>query len=83
MRRGGGMISQPVGKITIWPASCAIWKNGEFYSVTFAKSYKDGEEYKNSSSFDRDNLLALAKLADQAHSWILRQEQKDREAEKS
>lgn len=70
---------QPVSKVRIWPVEAAIWRNGEFYNVTLSKSYKDGDEYKNTHSLGRDDLLAAAKALDSAHSWILRQEQKDRE----
>ena len=43
------------------------------FNVTFERSYKDGEEWKTTNSFGRDDLLKLAKLADEAHSWITRQ----------
>jgi hypothetical protein len=38
--------------------------------VTFERVYKDGEEWKSSHSYTRDDLLALAKLADWAFTWI-------------
>lgn len=73
---------KPVHEIRIWPVKVAIWKNGEFYNCTASKSYKDSqtEEYHDTTSFGRDDLLPLAKAIDHAHSWILRQEQKDRAA---
>ena len=40
------------------------------FNVTFERSYKDGDTWKTSNSFGRDDLLKLAKLADQAHSWM-------------
>ena len=43
------------------------------FNVTFERSYKDGEEWRTTNSFGRDDLLKLAKLADEAHSWITRQ----------
>ena len=41
--------------------------------MTFERSYHDGEAWRSSNSFGRDDLLKLAKVADQAHSWITRQ----------
>ena len=35
-----------------------------------SRLYKDGDEGKSSQSFGRNDLLVLAKVADQAHSPI-------------
>jgi hypothetical protein len=44
------------------------------YCVTFSRSYKDGENnWKQSGSFSIDDRLLLAKVADEAHSWIAKQ----------
>jgi hypothetical protein len=55
-----------------------IWRNegtnGSWYTVTFERLYKDGDDRKSSSSFGRDDLLPLAKLADLVHSWVVEQE---------
>jgi hypothetical protein len=57
--------------------AAAIWpnegQNGTFYNVTFERTYRKGEELKNSQSFGRDDLLLLAKAADMAHTWISEQ----------
>jgi hypothetical protein len=82
--------NKPVTEIKIWPVKAAIWNNqtekGEdFYNVTFQKSYKDREagDYHNTTSFDREDLLKLAKCADVAHSWIMRQESRKEERKES
>ena len=49
--------------------------NGTWYNVTLSRSYRDGEEWKSSSSFGRDELLTVAKVADMANSWIHGQSQ--------
>ena len=38
--------------------------------MTFSRLYKDGNNWKDSTSFGRDDLPLLAKVADQAHTWI-------------
>lgn len=52
----------------------AIWENetktGPRCNVTFTRIYKDGNDWKDSDSFGRDDLLLLAKVADEAHTWI-------------
>ena len=69
--------AKPVGEIKVYPVRAAIWRNegenGVFYNATVERSYKDGDSYKSSGSFSADDLLKLAKVADQAHSWIMRQ----------
>ncbi|MHC4993497.1 MAG: hypothetical protein ACYTGQ_00435 [Planctomycetota bacterium] len=68
-------MNQPVHRINIGLIRAAIWANqsdsGVWYNVTFERSYRDGEEWKSSDSYSRDDLLQLAKLADLAHTWIL------------
>ena len=54
----------------------AIWENtaGDIlrYNVTFSRVYKDKDDaqWKTSETFGRDDLLVVAKVADQAHTWI-------------
>jgi hypothetical protein len=77
---------KPAAKVTLYPVSAAIWRNasgtGEvFYSATFERSYKDPEgKYKSSDSFNSDHLLLLAKVADLAHTEILKLRANDRDA---
>src|SRR5436190_4055 len=40
------------------------------WRVAVSRLYKDGEEWKSSESFGRDDLPLLCKVADQAHTWI-------------
>ena len=47
----------------------SIWK-GLIFNVTFELSYHDGEAWRSSNPFGRDDMLKLAKVADEAHSWI-------------
>jgi len=53
------------------------------YNVTFSRSYKDGNNnWKDSASFGPDDLLLLAKVADEAHTWIARQRSTDTTADR-
>jgi hypothetical protein len=70
---------KPVHTIRDGGIEVAIWKNdgdkGPRFSVTHRRSYKQGEEWKESDSYGADDLLPLAKLLDLAHTWILSQQQ--------
>ena len=67
---------KPIHKIRIPGASAAIWQNiskkgNTWYSVGFDRTYKDANgNWKQTSMFGVDDLLALAKLADLAHDFI-------------
>jgi len=66
----------PVAKLRIGKLKADIWERstdkGTFHSVTFERSYKDvNGKWQTTDSFDTADLLALAKLADQAHTRIL------------
>lgn len=78
--------NQPVHKIRIGSVHAAVWTNegpnGPWHNVTFTRAFKQDGEWKSSSSFNRDDLLVLAKVADQAHTWIVaNQNQKKEPAE--
>lgn len=66
--------ARPVQEIRLGAIRAAIWRNdtegGVRHNVTFERIYKDGEEWRSTGSFGRDDLLLLGKVADQAHTWI-------------
>ena len=67
---------KPSHEVRIGAIKAAIWKNdtasGVRYNVTFSRLYKDkdDDQWKSTDSFGRDDLLALGKVADTAHTWI-------------
>ena len=71
---------RPIETVRIGAVKAAIWENkaGERtrYKVTFSKRYRDAEgQWKTTHSFGRNDLLVLAKVADQAHSRIVELDQ--------
>ena len=73
--------TKPIHEVRLGAIKAAVWKNdtsnGVRYNTTFSRLYKDGDEWKNTDSFGRDDLLVLAKVADRAHSWIHEQSQEE------
>ena len=67
--------NQPAHEVRLGSIKAAIWQNetdtGVRFNVTFERLYKDGEQWKSTDSFGRDDLLLLGKVADLAHSWIM------------
>ena len=64
----------PVKTFRLGRVKAAVWENQaeqKFYSVTFARTYVDeSNNYHDTDSFGRDDLPLVAKLADQAHTFI-------------
>ena len=66
---------KPFHRIPLGNIVAAIWKNetkdGRFwFNVTVSRSYKDGDEWKDTSTFRRDDLPIVAKALDMAYAWI-------------
>lgn len=65
---------RPVHEVRMGRIKAAIWENetqnGSRHNVTVSRLYRDGDQWKDSSSFGRDDLPLVAKVVDQAHSWI-------------
>lgn len=74
----GPKSNKPVAEIRIGMIRAAIWarpyEEGVSHNVTFNRIYRSGDEWRRTESFGRDDLLILAKVADQAHSWICEQQ---------
>ena len=70
---------KPISEVRIGRIKAAIWPNGTDgrtrHNVTFSRLYKDGDEWKSTQSFSRNDLLLLAEVADQAHSRIFELQQ--------
>ncbi len=69
---------KPVHEIRLGRVRAAIWendtKNGSMHNVTLTRLYKDdNDNWADSTSFGRDDLPLLAKVSDQAHTWIFTQ----------
>lgn len=71
----------PVHEVRLGRIKAVIWENstehGVRHNVTICRLYKDGNQWKDSTSFGRDDLPLVMKVADQAHSWIFNQSDSD------
>ena len=69
--------NKPAHEIRVNGIRATIWANqtekGVRYSTTFEKSYKQGDEYKHSDSYFREELLVLAYISKEAFRWIAQQ----------
>jgi|1048.fasta_scaffold61360_1 hypothetical protein len=77
--------NNPPKEVRMGSIKATIWKNdteaGTRHNVTFSRLYRDGANWKSTESFGRDDLLLLAKVADEAHSWICAQQAPSQDSE--
>jgi hypothetical protein len=68
---------KPAHEIRLGRVKATIWANetdnGTRHNVSVNRLYKDGDEWKQTSSFSRDDLPLVAKVVDLAHLWIYEQ----------
>jgi len=73
--------NKPIDTIRDGSLKATIWKNfgekGNFHSVDFSRTYKQGEAFKDSRSFSGSELLRIARLANIAYDEIAELRQKD------
>jgi hypothetical protein len=71
--------SPPVHEIRLGFIKVSVWRNdtrsGERHNITMSRLFKDGDVWRSSDHFGRDDLLLLCKAIDVAHSWIYQQAQ--------
>lgn len=67
---------QPACELRVGRIRCTAWENagphGPRYNFNFSRLYKpEGGGWKDSDYFGRDDLLTVARLAQEAHAWAV------------
>lgn len=79
-----GNSDRPVHEIKLARICASIWANhgtrgGVWYSVSVSRVYQDGEAWKKTGSFGRDDLPLVSKAAELAYSWIWKEAKLERQ----
>ena len=66
---------KPVNEIRLGRIRAAIWANQTeqrdvWFNVTVTRLYKEGDQWKDTTTFRRDDLPIVAKVVDMAYAWI-------------
>ena len=70
----GGL--KPAAEVRLGRIKATVWANerddgkGTWFSVQLGRLYRDDGEWRTSSTFGREDLLTVAKVADMAHSRV-------------
>ena len=67
--------NRPVHEIRLAQVRASIWSNQangsrRWYSVSISRVYRDGDVWKDTTSFGREDLPLVAKAAEMAYAWI-------------
>ncbi len=75
------MAHAPVHIVRFGLIKVSIWRNhtksGERHSVSAVRLYRNGDQWKESTRFGRDELPLVAKALDHAHTWIFENANRD------
>lgn len=72
--------NKPAHEIRLGRIKATIWHNeteggSSRHNVQIRRIYKDGNDWKTSDAFGRDDLLLVAEVAAQAAVWIFQRAQ--------
>lgn len=67
--------SRPTHEIKLGRIRASIWLNeserrDSWFNVSINRLYRDGNEWKTTTSFGRDDLPLVVKAAEMAYAWI-------------
>ena len=75
------MATKPAHQIRLGGLKATIWRNETEdrprWNVQVVRLYLVEKEWKQSTSFGRDDLPLVAKVSDMAHTWIHETQQGD------
>jgi hypothetical protein len=72
-RRVMAKSNQPAAKFRIGYVTATVWLNDKHYNTVLSRSYKDGEDYKETDQLGTPDLMNAARLLQRAEEWISQQ----------
>ena len=71
--------NKPVHRIKLGRISAAIWRNksdrgGEWYRVGITRYWKQDDQWRETTSYDLEDLPVVSQVAMMAHAWIWEQQ---------
>ncbi|MFO0809049.1 MAG: hypothetical protein U0746_10530 [Gemmataceae bacterium] len=66
--------NRPAYEVRLGRIKATVWRNvsdsGPWYSTVISRLYKEGNDWRQSDSYGRDDLPLVKKVADMVHTWI-------------
>lgn len=63
----------PLATFRLGAVKASVWKNSDFFSVQLVRVFKDGEEYKETSSFNPGDIQNARDVLQRACDYIVSQ----------
>ena len=60
----------PAAKFRLGHVTATVWLNNEHYNTVLSKSYKDGEDWKETDQLDSGDLMNAVRVLQRAEEWI-------------
>ena len=78
---------KPAYEIRLGRIRASIWANHSeshevWFNVSVSRLYRDGDQWKDSQTFSRDDLPIVAKVADMAYAWLWRRDASTKDSAK-
>jgi hypothetical protein len=62
--------NQPVVKFRIGLVTATIWQNDKYFNTVLSKSYREGEEWRETDQLGHGDLLNAARVLKRAEEYI-------------
>ena len=66
--------NKPAAKYRVGYVSATVWQNGDFFNVVLSKSYKDGDEWKDTDQLGHGDLMNAVLVLKRAEQFIAEQQ---------
>jgi hypothetical protein len=67
------MANQPAAKFRLGNVTATVWKNGDFHSTVLSRSYKEGDDWKETDQLSSGDLMNAVRILQRAEDYISRQ----------
>ncbi len=65
--------NKPAAKYRLGYVTATVWKNGDFYNVVLSRSYKEGDEWKDTDQLGSGDLMNAVRVLQRAEDFIFSQ----------
>lgn len=65
--------NKPAAKFRIGYVTATVWRNEDFFNVELTRSYKDGDDWKSTTSLGGGDILNAMKALERAELFISEQ----------
>lgn len=62
--------NKPIANFRLGYVSAAVWKNGDFYNIRLSRSYKDGDDWKDTDQLGSGDLMNAVRVLQRAEDFI-------------